>query len=285
MSDPLDPPSKDDGAEGEPEGTPTEYEHMLVSEVGDVVGRLAGWIAKKFPRHVRKNGLMTQGDFLAIGHQALYRGARAYRDKENPDWPAFAKLYVRGAMLDAIDDLLFQERIKKAGWEAQGRNGMQHTGDDYNVMKHDEAEAKRRYRDFANGVIAATFAAAMAAAEQHLDEAELDERHDFEHARAILEDASARMDAPERELLALVYRGPPDADPQDDDTGMDLMAASKRLGITYGMARARHKRALSMLHRLLVDASITRAPRPLTRPYVGALFDSRAPPGNDTSMR
>jgi RNA polymerase sigma factor (sigma-70 family) len=268
MSGLRDPPSEDGASVDEP---PTPYEHLLVAEAGDVVGRWASWIARKFPRHVRKNGLMSQGDFEAIGHQALYRAARVYHEDQNPEFSAFASCYVRGAMLDAIDDLHFHERMSHAAAGAEDNHGMSQTGGDYNVMKHDAAEAKRRYQAFANGVLAATFAATMAQAEQHLDEAEVAVRRDFEQARAILQSALARMEAENREMLALVYCD-----------RMDLTKACALLGIPYGTARARHARALALLRDLLVEEDIKRAPRPLAVHTMGEVFGARAPPQNDT---
>jgi RNA polymerase sigma factor (sigma-70 family) len=273
MSDTRDTPDEaadEPAGEPAPEPPPTDYERMLVREAGDVVVRRARRVARKFPRVVHKNGLMTIGDLLGIGHQALYRAARAYREGVNPNFPAFAVYYVHGAMIDALDDLVFEERVKRAAAKAKDNHCAYHDGDDYNVMKHDGDEARRRYRAFANGVLAATFAAAIAEAEKQLDITELLERRDYERAFVTMRAALARLEEKDRQLLALLYKDL-----------MTLVDASKALGIPYGTVRARHSRALKVLHELLADQGIARAPRPLVVPHVGDLLEARAPPQND----
>ena len=139
-------------------------------------------------------------------------------------------------------------------------------------MKHDAGEAQRRYRAFTNGLFAATFAAATEQAAQHLDEAEEDVRREYLNALDALRRAMSCFTEPDRRLLALVYRGPPDDDPEArNDRGLALKDASERLGIPYGTARARHARVLKVLHELLLAQGIKRAPRPL----VGALHGRR----------
>ena len=275
MSDDRD--TQDDSVDqrpGEPapEAPPTAYERMLVAEAGEVVVRRAMRIARKFPRVVHKNGVMTLGDLVGIGHQALYRAARAYAEGVNPSFPAFASFYVHGAMIDALDDLLFEERVKQAAAKATDNHCAYQGGDDYNVMKHDGDEARRRYRAFANGVLAATFAAAVEEAEKRFDIAELLERRDYERALVTLRAALARLEEKDRRLLTLVYRDL-----------INLGEAGKALGIPYGTVRARHSRALKVLHELLAGQGIARAPRPLVVPHLGEVLEARAPPPqNDT---
>jgi RNA polymerase sigma factor (sigma-70 family) len=264
----------DDGPAGKPakEAPPTAAERKLVSEAGDVVVRRARRIARKFPRIVHEKGFMSLGDLIGIGHQALYRAARAYRESVNPNFPAFAGYYVNGAMLDALDDLVFEERVKRAAAKAKDNHCAYQGGDDYNVMKHDGDEARRRFRAFANGVLAATFAAAVEEAASRLDITELIERRDYERAVVTMRAALARLEEKDRQLLALLYRDL-----------MSLVDAGKVLGIPYGTLRARHARALKVLHELLSDQGIARAPRPLVAPHVADLLEARAPPPqNDT---
>jgi RNA polymerase sigma factor (sigma-70 family) len=282
MNDLVRPPDEGDDAERvdhaddatrapERPPPPTAYEHLLVRTTGDVVVRSANWCARKFPNFVHDHGVMSKGDLMALGIEALYRAARVYSEKENPEFAAFARFYVRGAMLNAIDDLFFEERIKRAAAQAEYNFCAYFVDPDYNVMKHDGLEARRRYRSFANGVLAATFAAAIEEAKSHLDEAELSERADYEHAIATLHTALAKLTDADRQLLALAYRDL-----------MNLKAAASELGIPYGTARAPHARALKLLHEHLVQAGITRAPRPLVAPDGGALEARAPPPQNDT---
>ena len=250
----------------------TVYELMLARSAGHVVKRCARSIARKFPRLIRDSGLMSIEDLQQMGALALLRAARNYRAEENPEFPAYAHFYVRGAMLDALGDLLFEERVKHAAAKAEDNYLAQHRDTDYDVMKHDEVEARRRYRAFANGLLAATFAASVEAAQQGAGSAEIAVQREFDHALAILRKALPRLAGKDQELLALMYRDL-----------MDLKAASKSLGIPYSTARARHARALVVLHELLVAQGVVRAPRPLVVPDVGDVLQARAPPaGNDT---
>lgn len=261
-----------DGSARGAEAPPTSYERMLVREAGDVVVRRAKRVARKFPRVVHDNGLLTLGDLVGIGHQALYRAARAYREGVNPSFPAFAAFYLHGAMIDALDDLLFEERVKQAAAKATDNHCAYQSGDDYNVMKHDGDEARRRYRAFANGVLAATFAAGLEEAEKRLDIAELIERRDYERALVTMRAALARLAAKDRQLLALLYKDL-----------MTLVDAGAALGIPYGTVRGHHARALKVLHQLLADEGIARAPQPLVVPHTGDLLEvSAPPPQNDT---
>ena len=60
MSKALDPPATS-APLGEPAPTdpPTPYEHMLAARGGDVIAPCARRLARRFPRLVRDDGLMT----------------------------------------------------------------------------------------------------------------------------------------------------------------------------------------------------------------------------------
>jgi RNA polymerase sigma factor (sigma-70 family) len=279
MSDDRDPPedSADEPAgEPEAEAPPTAYERKLVRESAEVVAKCARRVRRQFPRIVhqggQREGLLTPGDLLAIGHQALYRAARVYNETEYPVFAAFAMFYVRRAMLDELDELLFQERVKRAGARTTDDHCITQGSDGYDVMKHDKHEARRRYRAFANGVLAATFAAAMEEAERSIDLAELAERYDYERALLVLRAALARLEQKDRQMFALMYR-----------ESSNLKDAARKLAIPYGTARVRHARALKRLHELLVDQGIANTPRPLVVPHAGDLLAAHVPaPQNDT---
>jgi RNA polymerase sigma factor (sigma-70 family) len=248
---------------------PTAYEHLLVRSAGNVVERCAHELARKFPRLIREDGLMSVGDLIALGHSALYPAARVFDEKENPEFRAFARYYVRGAMLDALDNLLFEERVKQAALRAADNHCAYHGGDDYNVMKHDENEARRRFRAFANGVVVATFSAAIDEAERRRDEAVFSERHEYEHALFALRGALGRLSQVDQQMMALLWRDL-----------MTLKAAANALGIPYGTARARHARALKLLHEFLVEQGITRVPQPFVATG-GGVFDAPRRAEND----
>jgi RNA polymerase sigma factor (sigma-70 family) len=260
-------------AERAAEAPPTIRELGLAREARHLVPSWAKLLAKKFPRILRDDGLLTFEDLVQLGEEALLRAARAHRVTENPEkFTDYARYHVRGAMLDAIDELLFEERVKRAAMKAEDNYCAFFVDTDYNVMKHDAAEARRRYRAFANGLLAATFAAGVEAAQQGVDASELALQRQYEHALAILRRGLAFLPSKDRQMLALMYHDL-----------LDLKAASTVLGIPYPTARARHKRALVVLHELLIQGGVAYAPRPLVVPHVGDVLEARAPPPeNDT---
>lgn len=256
----------------EAEAPPTVFELQLARDGRHVVAQCAKQLAKKFSLVVRDDGLLTVGDLHQIGELALLRAARAFKATENPKFPAYARYYVRGAMIDAIDELYFEERVKCAALKTEDNYCAFFIDTDYDVMKHDETECRRRYRAFANGLLTATFAAAVEAAQQGESEPELAVQREYERALAILRRGLSFLSRQDNQMLALMYRDL-----------LDLKAASKILGVPYGTARARHKRALVVLHELLIEGGVTRAPRPLVVPHAGDLLEARAPPPqNDT---
>ena len=249
----------------------TVSELKLARDAAHVIKPCARRVAKMFPRLIRDNGLFTMGDLLAIGHVAILRAARAYDEKKSNDFVAFARYVVRYRMLDAIQELLFQERVKRAAAKAEDSYGASFADHDYNVMKHDEAETRRRYRAFANGLFAAMFISSVEEAEQCLDAAEVDVRREYVSALDALRRALSCFTDADRRLLVLVYRD-----------GMLLDEASVELGIGYSTARARHTRVLKVLLELLQAQGTLRAPRPLVVPDVGDVFSPGALPQNDT---
>ncbi len=253
------------------EPPPTDYERLLIEQAGDVVGSCARRIASSFPRHVGQGAVMQFGDIYNIGHIALYHAARAYDPAKNPNFPAFARYYVHGAMLSALDDLFFQERVDRACTVAAANLMGNRRDHDYNVMKHDEVEARRRYRAFANGLLAATFTAGLEEAQQHLDEAEPLERRQYELALLVLRAALSRLVAAERALIEVMY-----------GKMLRLKDAAELLGVPEPTARARHSRALAALHDELVKQGVQRVPKPLVAPYVGDFLDPDAAAQNDT---
>src|SRR5262249_1439871 len=122
----------DPGRGPEVEAPPTVYEQLLVRHAGDVVTREATRLARKFPRLVHDDGLLTLGDLKSIGGVALYRAARAFRDDYNSDFKSYARHGVRRAMLESIDGLLFEERVKRAAAQAEDNYCGHHRDTDYN---------------------------------------------------------------------------------------------------------------------------------------------------------
>jgi RNA polymerase sigma factor (sigma-70 family) len=266
---PSDPRDLDaDGVAVERPVTIAELE--LARRAAHVVEPCARRVAKTFPRLVHANGLLTREDLVAVGQEALLGAARAFNPKKSRDFVAFARHIVRYRMLDATQDLLFEERVKRAAERAEANYGAFFADDDYNVMKHDEAETLRRYRAFASGLFAATFTAAVEEAGQCLAEAEEDVRREYLSALDALRKAMSSFTEKDRALLLLVYRD-----------GLLLDEAAARLLMGYSTAKAHHARVLKVLHDLLVAQGIKRAPRPLVVPDAGEVLRAAAA-HNDT---
>lgn len=258
-------------AEPAPPPMPTVREHLLVRQAGHLLEPIARRLAKRYSRFVHESGLMTVEDLISIGQEGLFEAARAYDPRQRQEFAPLARTIARFRMLDALHDLLFHERLDRAAAKAEDNYAAFYADNDYDVMKHDEEEAKRRYRAFARHLLAATFAASLEEAKRSLDALEGDLRGELAHAVKILNAAVGHLAAPDRDLLALVYRD-----------HVLLKDAAARLGIPYGTVRARHARVLKVLHELLMAEGIRFAPRPLVAPDAGDVFGTGATPENDT---
>jgi len=231
-------------------------EQTLVRSAEHILPGVARDVAKKFPRFVSKHGLLSATDLVSIGQEALYSAAHSFRDEFSHDFADFARRRVRGAMLDALDDLRYEQRIGRAALIASDNYCAYHRDNTYNVLEHGyPEEATRRLRIFANGLLAATFAAAVEEAARSGGEAEFAERQEYEVALRALKSALGRLAEPDHKLLVLVY-----CDLHD------LKTASLKLGLPYIRVRRRHDAALSQLKAHLVAQGVARAP-----PTVGSV--------------
>jgi RNA polymerase sigma factor (sigma-70 family) len=179
-------------------------------------------------------------------------------------------------MLNALHELVYAERIDRAALLASDTYCAFHRDDTYNVLDHGyPEEATRRFRAFANGLLAATFAAAVEEAKRSGGEAELAERQEYELAIRALHAALARLVERDQKLLLVVYC----------DLN-DLKAASLKLGISYSTVRRRHDKALGKLRDYLVAQGVARAPPLVGSPELGGMMDLGKPvPQNDQGPR
>jgi len=269
-----EPPSSEDGrADGAPApdvgALLTAVQQVLVEEATHVLRPCAEEIVSRYWRFFA-GGFMSLDDLLSIGTLALDDLARTPGAELIDDFSAFARFRIRGAMLDALRVEGFHERVRKSADIAKENFGAGYRDDDYDVSKHDQHEARRRYRAFANGVLAATFMAGAEEAARTIDHDERAEQEAYEHALRVLVPALAQLAESERSLLVLVYRDK-----------LPLTKAHERVGETYISARRHHGQALAHLRDALIAEGVDRAPRPAVLPDVAGVLAARAPPGND----
>lgn len=221
-------------------------------------------------RMVFKTGrLLDLDDLISIGNLAVVDAARIYLDEYNDDFADFARRYVRTAMRDAIGGELFEERVKRAAQKAGG-NFLGFLREDFNSMTISDDETRRRYRNIANGLLAATFTAGVEEAARSTRPEEAADRNEYAQAVAALRHAMQKLTPKELAVLAHVYRDL-----------LNLHEAGEALGMPYGTIVRYHQRALFKLRRELSALGITRAPRPLDLPDMTGVLDVRGSPGND----
>ncbi len=123
--------------------------------------------------------------------------------------------------------------------------------DEYDVLVHDEDDARRRLEDATDDLLAATFAALVEETRREDAEDPVAAEEDYRHAREALAQASLALSEEEREILALVYR-----------EGKWFGEAGEALGVSESTARRRHEGALRKLRKELGKLGVDRAPPP-----------------------
>jgi len=247
----------------------TAQQRSLVDEAQHVIRPCAEEIVGRYWRFFA-GGFMALDELLSIGRLALDDLARTPGVELRDDFPAYARFRIRGAMLNALGVEAFHDRVRRSADAAKESYGAQYRDDDYDVSKHDQHEARRRYRAFANGLLAASFMAGVDEAVRTTDHDEHAEQQAYEYALRVLVPALAQLAENERGLLALVYRD-----------RLTLTKAHEKLGVTYIWARRHHDKALAQLREALIARGVDRAPRPALLPDAADVLAARAPPGND----
>jgi RNA polymerase sigma factor (sigma-70 family) len=221
-------------------------EHTLVKHALGVVERAAKKVARRFPRFV-----MEPEELYAVGTIELYAAARDFDEAYNHDFADYASRRVRCAMVKAVGADIFQERVKRAVDVATDQFWAYLTDRTYDASRHDEDEARRRFRAVANGMLGAAFMAAVEEAHRGSPESETADQEEYELALRVLRSGLPKLPEPEQRLLVLLYR--------DLHTQLE---ASAILSIPYSTLRARHGRALEALRKALLAQGFARAPRP-----------------------
>lgn len=262
---------QDGGPASDPAGPFEAQQRALVEEAQHVIRPCAEAIVHRYWRFFA-GGYMKLEELLSVGTIALEDLARTPGAELIDDFPAYARFRVRGAMLNALGVERFHERVRKAADIAKEGYGAQFQDDNYDVSKHDADEARRRYRAFANGLLAATFMAGVEEAVRTTDHEAREEQQLYEHALRVLVPALAHLAEQERKLLVLVYRDK-----------LPLTKAHEQLGVAYIWARRHHEKALAQLREALIAAGVDRAPRPALLPDAAGALAAEAAPGNDCS--
>ncbi|MFT3770155.1 MAG: sigma-70 family RNA polymerase sigma factor [Minicystis sp.] len=223
-----------------------------------VVDRAAKRVAARFRRFVDPN------DLLAVGTIELYKAARDFRPEYNHAFADYAFRRVRCAMIKAVGEELYQERVRRAVDIATDQFWAYLTDREYDASKHDDEEARRRFRAIANGMLAAAFMAGVEEAQRSTPESESAERQEYEAAIHALRAALQKLSDADHRLLVLLYRDL-----------KDLKEASATLDIPYSTIKRRHAAALERLREQLRAQGIVEAPQPRILPEGGAVLAFR----------
>lgn len=261
MSEEMEPPEQREGVEREtrpklaerPVPVLTIPQHALVRHAREQrsIERAVRYVRPRFRRFLDE-------DLESIGKLSLYHAAKEYDDAaargdnlRHDDFAVYAYYYARREMMKAVDDEMFEERVKIALTEGAGAWAIQHHAE-YDSTKEDARAQRNRFRAFASGLLSATFLSGVEAAQKITNETQVAARE--EYARAILgmKEALRKLDEIDRRMLLLVHGEEP----------KPLTEAAKEIGITYKVARVQYPRAMSRLRKILEALGIVRAPPP-----------------------
>lgn len=235
---------------GSPEGQAevvSIWEHTLVRGAAErkIVERAAKSVHRYFPHLVEMEDLRQEGEI------ALPGAARAFDATLSQDPFDFMFRRVRCAMLRSVEQEQFQHRVRRCVIIASDQFWAYVADRDYNAAKHDDREARRRWRDIANGMLAAAFTAGVEEAARTMPDDESAERGEYATAVQELRAAVESLDPRQQQILTLHYR-----------ELMDLRRAADALGMSYIGGRRHHARALDRLRTALFEKGVTKAPRP-----------------------
>lgn len=253
-----------DGEEPAPEPDPkpvlTIRQHTLVRDALHVVERAARRVAKRFQRFFKPE------DLLGVGTIELYKAVQDFKPEYNTDFADYAYWRVRCAMVKAVGEEIYQERIRRAVDIASDQFWAYLTDREYDASKHDDEEARRRFRTIANGMLAAAFMAGVEEAQRSTPESESAERQEYEVAIQALRAVLQKMSDADHRLLVLLYR-----------ELKSMKEAAEELGVSHSTIKRRHAAAVERLRDQLLAHGVTQAPRPRVIPEGGIVVAFRAP--------
>jgi RNA polymerase sigma factor (sigma-70 family) len=243
----------------------TIREHTLVRHALHVVKRAAKRVARLFRRFVEPEEL------LAVGTIELCAAARQFDAAYSHNFADYAYRRVRCAMVKSVAQDMFQERVGRAVEIATDQFWAYLTDREFDVLKHDEDEARRRLRAIANGMLGAAFMSGVEEAQRITPGEEVPEQEEYALAMSALRGALTKVATRDHPILAALYR--------------DLMStaeAVEALGIPLSSFKRRHAAALAQLHKALVEQGVPQAPRPRVVLDPGCVLGlPQKKPGND----
>jgi RNA polymerase sigma factor for flagellar operon FliA len=264
----VGPPAEGQGPESANAGEPTAQvleppftarQHALIRDALPQVERAAKHVARK------SKGLVKIEDLIGVGKIELMRSAREYREDHAHTFAVYAYNRICGKMMREVEATAYQERIKRA-MRTRHAYDRAFLRTDFDPRKHDEHEARRKYRTIANGLLAATFAAGLEEAQKIASEQEVADREEYETAIKALRQAMSKLSSEQLDLLLLIFR--------DLKTLNETGAA---LQLTFPQVRYQLGKALERLREELVALGVRRAPRPIVAPDLGPGFGEDGP--------
>jgi RNA polymerase sigma factor (sigma-70 family) len=249
-----DPDDRPEGEAPEPEPEPplTAEQERRVRASPPLVKRAAARVARRFKRFVEPPQLW------AIGTLEMYRAVRAFKPEFNHEFEDYAERRMRWAMVKAIGEELFQDRIRRCVDIASDQYWAYVADPSYDASKHDDEEARRRFRAIANGMLAGAFMAGVEEAQRATPEGDAADREEYEVAVQALRAALQQLSEPHHSLLVLLYR--------------DLRTteeASVALHLSVSTVKRYHAEGLVRLRQNLGEQGVTEAPAPRGQPDPG----------------
>ncbi len=238
----------------------TIAEHTLVRSALHVVDRAAKQVARRFARFVEAE------DLLGVGTIELYAAARDFDPAYNHAFADYAQRRVRCAMVKSVGAELYQDRIRRSVDIATEQFWAYLADREYNASKHDEHEARRRFRAIANGMLGAAFMAGVEEAQRPTPEGEVADREEYEVAVQALRAALQKLSDADHRVLVELY-----------GKLKSMHEVSAELDIPYSTLKRRHAVALERLRLHLVAAGVTGAPQPRVVPDAGTVVAFRHP--------
>jgi RNA polymerase sigma factor (sigma-70 family) len=197
------------------------------------VGRCAADVARRF------HGRFTPEDLLASGTLGLLVAARVYDEERGLGFAHFARYYILGRMLNAVEAELFSIRARVEHAMERAFCGFSaHQVLDVDLFADPEEKLVDGARLGCDDVLAAAIYGAIAEAA----ETERASPEDALLQHVSLRDALATLYPHERQVIQLVY-----------EEGMILVDVADHLGIHTNTAHNRHASALRKLRAFLLD--------------------------------
>lgn len=228
----------------------------LVDEEAVKVGAMFGLAAKHH----------AIDDLRTIGKLALYDSVRRFDEARKVKLAGFARLRVRGAMIDTVKAERKEARLLR-GMARAVAYGMADYFDDFDVLRDDDAELQRRLDLFCDTADAIMFMAGAEETRRQADDDGTAGREEYAWTFSALAEVVQGIDPDGRALLDMVFA-----------TGFNLQQAADDLGVDRQTAWRRLRRLLGDMRRLLNTRCVREAPAPRNDVPIPEVLQERAKP-------